>query len=107
MRLRRAGWLAQDSGQGMAEYALILALASLGVVFALLILQDSIGTTFQGTSQRIDAATAGAGGGGTETGAGRPGTADGADGGGYGHGHGNGKGNSGNGYGNGGPNGKK
>ena len=116
MRLRRAGWwLAQDSGQGLVEYALILALASVGLVFALLILQNSIGTTLQDTSQRIDAATAGAGGqaipgeplgGGTETGAVNPGGADGG-GNGHGHGHGNGKGNNGNGNGNGGPNGRK
>ena len=44
-----------DCGQGLAEYALILALASLGVVLAVLILQDSIGTTFQGAGARIEA----------------------------------------------------
>ena len=63
----------EDCGQALAEYALILALASLGVIFAVLILQDSLGTTFQGANARIDAASAAtspAEGGGAETGAG-------------------------------------
>jgi Flp pilus assembly pilin Flp len=106
MRLRRGGWLAQDSGQGMVEYAVILALASVGIVVALLVLQDSIGGTFQGTAHEIDAVAGGPpeilpgqplGGGGTETGYGS----------GHHHGRGNGKGNSGYGNGNGGPNGRK
>jgi Flp pilus assembly pilin Flp len=53
----RAGQFVEDCGQGLVEYALILALASLGVVLAVLILQDSLGTTFQGASARIDAAS--------------------------------------------------
>lgn len=67
----------QDSAQALVEYALILALASVGVVFVLLILQDSIGATFQGTSTRLNAASTtpalppdGGSAGGTETGAG-------------------------------------
>jgi Flp pilus assembly pilin Flp len=54
----RARRLMEDCGQALAEYALILALASLGVIFAVLILQDSLGTTFQGANARIDAASA-------------------------------------------------
>jgi Flp pilus assembly pilin Flp len=53
----RARRLMEDCGQALAEYALILALASLGVVLAVLVLQDSLGTTFQGASARIDAAS--------------------------------------------------
>jgi Flp pilus assembly pilin Flp len=107
---RQRSRLTDDSGQGLVEYALILALASVGMVFALLILQNSIGTTVQDAGRRIEAA---AGGGqaetGTETGTADPGSPGEEGGGGKGHGHkhGNGKGNSGNGNGNGGPNGRK
>lgn len=118
MPSRRGSRLADDSGQGLVEYALILALASLGMVFALVILQDSIGNSMLRSSRQIDAAAAGApglpgdpSGAGTETGDGGASAGAGADQGDYGdgkgHGHGNDKGNSGNGHGNGGPNGRK
>ena len=58
MRLRR-GRLVQDSGQALIEYALILALASLGIVSALMILQDSLGNSMQASSHQIDAAAEG------------------------------------------------
>jgi Flp pilus assembly pilin Flp len=97
MPRRRAERLAQDSGQALVEYALILAAASVGIVAALLILRNSIGTTVETTGNRIDAA-------GTATGfvdaGGSP-----AGGNSAGQGGGNGQGNSGNGLGNGGPNG--
>ena len=44
MRLR-AGRLVQDSGQALIEYALILALASLAIISALMILQGSLGNS--------------------------------------------------------------
>jgi Flp pilus assembly pilin Flp len=79
MRLR-AGRLVQDSGQALIEYALILALASLGIVSALMILQDSLGNSMQASSHQIDAAATGHAGGplpgepaGGPTGAARPG----------------------------------
>ena len=81
MRLRRRR-LAQDCGQALIEYALILALASLGIVSALIILQGSLGNSMQASGRRIDAAAEGRAGeppgqpaGGT-TGAARPGTGD-------------------------------
>ena len=114
MLQRRARRWREDSGQGLVEYALILALASVGIVFALLILRDSIGYIVQDTSARIGAAPSatGASVGGTETGAtggaGAGGGTSSDDGGKGGKGqHGNGKGNSGSGQGNGGPNGRK
>jgi Flp pilus assembly pilin Flp len=73
-------WFMEESGQSLVEYALLLALASVGVVLALLVLQDSLGTAFGKASTRIDAASSTAGfppgagsGGGAETsgGAGR------------------------------------
>jgi Flp pilus assembly pilin Flp len=80
LRCRR---LVQDSGQALIEYALILALASLGIVSALIILQGSLGNSMQASGRRIDAAAEGRAGeplpgqpaGGT-TGAARPGTGD-------------------------------
>ena len=99
----RAEQLAQDSGQALVEYALILAAASVGIMVALLILRNSIGTTVEATGNRIDAA-------GTATGyldsGSSPGGTSGTDAGNSaGHGGGNGQGNSGVGLGNGGPNG--
>jgi Flp pilus assembly pilin Flp len=49
--------LAQNSGQALVEYALILALASLGIVSALIILQRSLGNSVEVSGRRIDAAT--------------------------------------------------
>jgi len=49
---RRAEQLAQDSGQALVEYALILAAASVGIMVALLILRNSIGTTVEATGNR-------------------------------------------------------
>ena len=109
MRPRRDGWLVQDSGQALIEYAVILALTSLAIVSALLLLRASIGNTISNSSRQVDAA--GSTGGyapGTGSAVAAPGGAGaGTDGAGSGKGHGNGKGNSGNGYGNGGPNGRK
>jgi Flp pilus assembly pilin Flp len=106
MRLRRR--LVQNSGQALIEYALILALASLAIVSALMILQGSLGNTMQASGHQIDAAVRGGAGqpAGGETGtAGPPTGGDGA----YGSGGParNGKGNSGNGNGNGEPDGRK
>ena len=101
---RHAEGFAQDSGQALVEYALILAAASVGIMVALLILRNSIGTTVEATGNRIDAA-------GTATGyldpGSSPGGTSGTDAGNSaGHGGGNGQGNSGVGLGNGGPNGE-
>ena len=100
---RRARWLAQDDAQGLVEYAVILALTSLGMILALMLLRDSISSPVQGSSNQLDGLTAspavpsgagdpgGLGGGGQQ---GRPA-------------HGNGQGNNGQGNGNGGSNGSR
>lgn len=114
MRGRR---IRSERGQGLVEYGLILAAASVGVVVALLILRDSLGNTYASTRARIDAAatanaptdggvTVGQPSGGDPS-TSDPSSAGGDNSGGQGHGHGNGQGNSGNGNGNGGPNGRK
>jgi Flp pilus assembly pilin Flp len=80
--------LAQHSGPALIEYALILALASLGIVSALMILRRSLGNTVQGSGRQIDAAAPGARGqvlsgepfrGGAEVGSGSPATGAGDD----------------------------
>ena len=58
MRLRPRR-LVQDSGQALIEYALILALAALGIVSALMILQGSLGNSMRASSHQIDAAAEG------------------------------------------------
>jgi Flp pilus assembly pilin Flp len=102
MRHVRVGRLGDDSGQGLVEYALILALASLGLMLMLALLRNSIGNTFQVAGNHVDV-TGSIGGYGSETGgAAGGGTSGGVGSGGYG---GGGGGNGGNGNGNGGPNG--
>lgn len=103
--------LAHDSGQGLVEYALILALASLAIMSVLLLFRNSIGNTMQGTSNRLEASTSTGGyesGGGfltPTTPSGGPGGISGDEengGGGYGKGGGKGPGKNGNGWGKGG-----
>lgn len=55
---RRGNWLAQDDAQGLVEYALILALTSLGMVLAVLLLRDSLGSPVRGSASSLDAITA-------------------------------------------------
>jgi Flp pilus assembly pilin Flp len=95
---RRGIWLGQDDGQGLVEYALILALTSLGMVLALLLLRESLGSPVRGSSNTLDAVTAEA------PGAAEPGSAAGGPldpgqpagaGGSSGKGGGNGEGNGG------------
>ena len=106
---RRGSWLAQDDGQGLVEYALILALTSLGMVLAVLLLRDSLGSPVRGSSNSLDAITAeapaAADPGGAAGGPLDPGQPAGAGGGSSGEGGGNGKGNNGLGEGNGGSDG--
>jgi Flp pilus assembly pilin Flp len=105
---RRGHWLAQDDAQGLVEYALILALTSLGMVLAVLLLRDSLGSPVRGSSNALDGITAEAPAGAVpgEPGGGPldPGTAAGA-GGSTGRSGGAGKGNPGQGAGNGGADG--
>jgi Flp pilus assembly pilin Flp len=103
-------------GQGLVEYALIVALIGVGLAAILVTLRNSVGNSFDSTSNRVDevgscgyAASGGCAagelpGGGDGDGGSGPGGNDGngADG---GNGGGNGNGNNGNGNGNGGGNG--
>lgn len=54
-----------ESGQGLIEYALIIALVAVGLIAILTVFRDSIGNVFNKTAQNMDAAPdAGYGGGG-------------------------------------------
>ena len=46
MLRRLSGWLRKDEGQGLVEYALIIALVALAVIAALTLLGGGIRTTF-------------------------------------------------------------
>ena len=59
-------FLKDESGQGMVEYALIIALIAIAVIAAVILLGGKIGDTFKKSSNEMDkaTATAAAGGGG-------------------------------------------
>jgi pilus assembly protein Flp/PilA len=46
----------EDTGQGLTEYALILALVSIGLIAILVIFRDSIGGIFANIAQVLNAA---------------------------------------------------
>lgn len=52
-------FLAEESGQGLTEYALILALVSVGLMTVLVLFRDSIGRTFDKITEVLDGAPAG------------------------------------------------
>lgn len=52
-------FLTEDSGQGLTEYALILALVSVGLMTVLVLFRDSIGRTFDRVAEVLDGAPAG------------------------------------------------
>ena len=49
----RALW-ADESGQGLVEYALIIALVAVGLIAILLVLRNSIGNVFKNASQQLN-----------------------------------------------------
>lgn len=126
MRKTLRGWVLCARGQGLIEYALILALVAVSLVSVLLLLRNSTGTAYSGVQTHLDQAVACDGspacvagqtggtesgdnsGGGTVSGPSNGGQSGGSPSGGNGNGNngkGNGKGNNGNGNGNGGGNG--
>lgn len=48
----------EDAGQGLTEYALILALVSIGLIAILVIFRDAIGGIFSRIAQVLQAAPA-------------------------------------------------
>jgi pilus assembly protein Flp/PilA len=54
---RRAFWRA-DSGQGLVEYALIIALVAVGLVAILVVLRNGIGNVFNNAATQLNNSTA-------------------------------------------------
>jgi pilus assembly protein Flp/PilA len=48
-----------DSGQGLVEYALIIALVAIGLIVILTLLRNSIGNVFNESRNRLDQAPQG------------------------------------------------
>jgi Flp pilus assembly pilin Flp len=46
----------EDTGQGLTEYALILALVSVGLIAIMVVFRDAIGGIFQRIAQVLEAA---------------------------------------------------
>ena len=46
-------FLSDESGQGLVEYALIIALVAVGLIAILLVLRNSIGDVFNNTSEAL------------------------------------------------------
>ena len=49
----RAFW-SDDSGQGLVEYALIIALVAVGLIAILLVLRNSIGNVFNNAATQLN-----------------------------------------------------
>ena len=89
------------SGQALVEYALTIALVAVGLTFALLMLRNSVGSTYNSTSQSVsEASGCGYGAACASTISDDPGNGNGDGNGGKGNGGDNGKGNNGKGNGN-------
>ena len=56
-RFWQAFW-SDESGQGLVEYALIIALVAVGLIAILLVLRNSIGDVFNNASEALDNAPA-------------------------------------------------
>ena len=52
-QLARAFWR-DDSGQGLVEYALIIALVAVGLIAILLVLRNSIGNVFNNAAVQLN-----------------------------------------------------
>jgi pilus assembly protein Flp/PilA len=51
--LYRTFW-SDESGQGLVEYALIIALVAVGLIAILLLLRNSLGNVFNNTATQLD-----------------------------------------------------
>jgi len=48
-------FMSDDSGQGLVEYALIIALVAIGLIVILTLLRNSVGNVFNVTRNTLDA----------------------------------------------------
>lgn len=51
-------FVSEESGQGMVEYGLIIALVAVGLIVGLGALKDGLGDTFSGIKEALDTANA-------------------------------------------------
>ena len=58
MRALWSAFWSDDSGQGLVEYALIIALVAVGLVAILLVLRNSIGNVFNNAATQLNNAPA-------------------------------------------------
>lgn len=56
-KLARAFWT-DESGQGLVEYALIIALVAVGLIAILLVLRNSVGNVFRNAATQLNNAPA-------------------------------------------------
>jgi pilus assembly protein Flp/PilA len=56
MRAVLDGFIADESGQGLVEYALIAALVAVGLIAILVVFRNSVGNVFNGSRNELDAA---------------------------------------------------
>jgi pilus assembly protein Flp/PilA len=58
MRQSWQAFLSDDTGQGLVEYALIIALVAVGLIVILLVLRNSIGSVFNNAATQLNNAPA-------------------------------------------------
>jgi pilus assembly protein Flp/PilA len=58
MRQFWQAFLSDDTGQGLVEYALIIALVAVGLIVILLVLRNSIGNVFNNAATQLNNAPA-------------------------------------------------
>ena len=49
-------YAADEAGQGLVEYALIVAMVAIGLIAILVLMRNSIGNTFNGSKNELNAA---------------------------------------------------
>ena len=54
-----SSFFSDESGQGLVEYALIIALVAIGLIAILTVLRNSIGTVFKTSAVALNAAPTG------------------------------------------------
>jgi pilus assembly protein Flp/PilA len=56
MRDRLGSFLAEDSGQGLVEYALVIFLVSIGLILALTVLKNQVSNLFTNINTAVNGA---------------------------------------------------
>ena len=54
MRAVLGGFIADESGQGLVEYALIVALVAVGLIAILVVFRNSVGNVFNTSRNELD-----------------------------------------------------